>query len=91
MRPRSRTLTAVHSAMLDDVVFPTEIVGKRTKMAVDQTTTLKWYVVDCLVVVMISFLDKKDQANVEMKLDVFASVYKTLTGKHVVFEFPVAK
>ena len=34
-------------------------------------------------------LDPKDQVNVEIKLDTFATVYKTLTQKDVVFEFPV--
>lgn len=34
------------------------------------------------------FLEKKDQATTEHKLDTFSSVYKKLTGKTVSFEFP---
>lgn len=36
-----------------------------------------------------SFLDSKDATSLEYKLDSFSSVYRRLTGKEVVFEFPV--
>ncbi|CAO3658459.1 unnamed protein product [Rhizopus stolonifer] len=75
-RPRSRTLTAVHDAILDDLVYPTEIVGKRLRQKVDGSKTLK------------VFLDSKDATSLEYKLDTFSAVYKKLTGKAVTFEFP---
>ncbi|KAI8644163.1 40S ribosomal protein S7 [Parasitella parasitica] len=75
-RPRSRTLTAVHDAILDDLVYPTEIVGKRLRQKVDGSKTLK------------VFLDTKDATSLEYKLDTFSAVYKKLTGKDVAFEFP---
>jgi len=76
-RPRSRTLTAVHDAILGDLVFPTEIVGKRIRYKLDGSKLLK------------VFLDPKDRNTTEYKLDTFAGVYKKLTGKDVSFEFPV--
>jgi len=76
-RPRSRTLTDVHEKILEDLVFPTEIVGKRTRVNQDGSKLLK------------VFLDAKDSTSLEYKLDSFSSVYRRLTGKDVVFEFPV--
>jgi len=76
-RARTRTLTHVQDAILDDIVYPTEIVGKRMRYKNDGSKTLK------------VLLDPKDQVNVETKLDTFASVYSKLTNKDVVFEFPV--
>jgi len=75
-RPRTRTLTHVHDKILEDLVFPTEIVGKRSRVAVDGSKLLK------------VILDSKDSTSLEYKLDSFSSVYRRLTGKDVVFEFP---
>ncbi|KAF8529147.1 ribosomal protein S7e [Hysterangium stoloniferum] len=75
-RPRSRTLTNVHERILEDLVFPTEITGKRTRVSVDGSKLLR------------VFLDPKDSTSLEYKLDSFSSVYRRLTGKDVVFEFP---
>lgn len=36
------------------------------------------------------YLDPKDRNSTEYKLDTFGSVYKKLTGKDVVFEFPIS-
>ena len=75
LRPRSRTLTAVHEAMLDDLVFPAEVVGKRIRFKLDGTRLLKVH------------LDQSQQTNIDHKIEIFAGIYNKLTGKHVTFEF----
>jgi len=74
VRPRSRTLRNVQEAILDDVVYPTEIVAKRTRVKVDGTRLLK------------VLFSPKDAVSVEGKTDVFRAVYKKLTNKDVSFE-----
>uniref|UniRef100_A0A3Q0S1W6 40S ribosomal protein S7 n=1 Tax=Amphilophus citrinellus TaxID=61819 RepID=A0A3Q0S1W6_AMPCI len=71
-----RTLTAVHDAILEDLVFPSEIVGKRIRVKLDSSRLIKVH------------LDKAQQNNVEHKVETFSGVYKKLTGKDVIFEFP---
>ncbi|KAG7194320.1 40S ribosomal protein [Scheffersomyces spartinae] len=75
-RPRSRTLTAVHDAILEDLVFPTEIVGKRVRYLVGGNKIQK------------VLLDSKDSTAVDYKLESFQQLYNKLTGKQVVFEIP---
>ena len=77
VRSRTRTLTNVQDCILEDIVYPSEIVGKRMRYGMDGSKVLKVY------------LSPKDQVTVETKLDTFAEVYSSLTNKDVVFEFPV--
>jgi len=75
-RPRSRTLTAVHDAILTDLVFPVEIVGKRLRTKEDGSKLLK------------VILDEKERGGVDYRLDTYSEVYRRLTGRGVAFEFP---
>jgi small subunit ribosomal protein S7e len=76
-RPFSRTKTAVHQAILEDICFPSAITGQRLRYRLDGSKQLKVH------------LDKKDQQSVEAKLDTFHVVYKKLTGNDAAFLFPV--
>jgi small subunit ribosomal protein S7e len=75
-RPRSRTLMAVHESILDDLVFPTEVVGKRTRVKLDGSKLLKVH------------LNKDVEQKTIEKVDMYTKVYKSLTGKEITFEFP---
>ncbi len=52
----SRTLTAVHDCILDDLCFPAEIVGKRIRVKLDGSRLIKVH------------LDKTQQTTVEHKV-----------------------
>ena len=73
--PRSHTLTTAHDAILEDLVFPNETVGKRIRKKLDGSLLIKVH------------LDKAKQNYVEHKVETFSGVYKKLTGKDVNFEF----
>ncbi|KAK4756925.1 hypothetical protein SAY87_007052 [Trapa incisa] len=78
-RPRSRTLTSVHESMLEDIVLPAEIVGKRVRYRLDGSKVIKIY------------LDPKERNNTEYKLDSFSAVYRKFAGKDIVFEYPITE
>ncbi|KAG5440088.1 hypothetical protein PCK2_000600 [Pneumocystis canis] len=72
-RLRSRTLTCVHEKILEDLVFPAEIIGKRTRVCLDGKKILK------------VFLDNKDAGSIDYKLESLQNIYSKLTSRHVVF------
>eukprot|EP01084_Bolivina_argentea_P177991 307736_1 len=75
-RPRTQTITAVQREILNDVVFPTKIVGKRTRFRVGGKRLLKVY------------LDPKDSKDIESRIPTYEAVYRKLTKKNVKFLFP---
>jgi small subunit ribosomal protein S7e len=77
VRPRSRTLTSIHEAILDDIVAPHQIGGKRTKVSPDAPKILK---------VLLDVKEKERDA-VQDKLDTFSAAYLKLTNKPAVFAF----
>ena len=72
---RSRTMATVQDSILDDLVFPADVVARRTRFTVDGNRQLKVY------------LDNKEKERVESRLDAFSAVYKRITGKDTVFGF----
>jgi small subunit ribosomal protein S7e len=75
-RPYSRTLTQVHEAILEDLIFPTVILGRRIRIKTDGRRVFK------------VLLDPNARDDVQDRLDVISAVYSKLTNKEVVFEFP---
>jgi small subunit ribosomal protein S7e len=74
-RPNSRTLTAVHDAILEDLLLPAGIIGRRIRHRVDGSTVSK------------IILDQNDKDLIEDKLDAIAYVYKKISTKEITFEF----
>ena len=75
VRPRSRTLKQVQDSLLDDLLFPTEIAGKRTKVKTDGSRLLK------------VLLSKKDADACDGKTDAYKVVYKKMTNRDLTFEY----
>lgn len=74
IRPTGRTLRAVNDGLLEDVVYPTSIVGKRVHYDLKGGQVTHVY------------LDHNDRTRVEERLNTFSVAYQRLTGLRTVFE-----
>ena len=78
-RPYSRTLTQVHESILEDILFPITIMGRRMRIKCDGKRVFK------------VLLDPLQREQIENKLDFLAAIYRKLTNKDVNFEFPKSR
>ena len=73
--PRTETLTYVYDALLQDVVYPAAIVGKRVRYPKSKGRVFKVQV------------DKLDKEAIEYKLNAITASYKALTNRDLTVEF----
>ncbi len=69
-------MTAVHDAILEDLVYPVDIIGRRVRHKLDGSELHK------------VLLNKNEQGALENKTQAFSKIYKKLTGREAVFQFP---
>ena len=74
-RPNSRTLTAVYSSILDELLLPAIIIGHRTRVRLDGSSFSK------------ITLDKSEQHYLEDRVGAIKAAYKKLTTKDIEIEF----
>jgi len=74
VRPLTMTITHAHEGILDDILFPAAVAGKRTRVNAGHKTS-------------VILLDRKDKSLLEPKLNSLKAAYQKLTGNVVFFEF----
>jgi len=74
-RPNSRTLTSVHDAVLEDLLLPANVIGRRIRYRLDGSSVAK------------IILDQNDKDLIDDKLDAIAYVYKKISTKEITFEY----
>ena len=74
-RPNSRTLTAVYSAILDELLLPAIIIGCRTRVRLDGSSFSK------------IVLDKNEQHFLEDRVSAIKATYRKLTNRDIEIEF----
>lgn len=72
----SRTLTVVHDNILEDLVFPAEIVGKRIRIKLDCSRIIKVH------------LDKNQQNNVEHKVSTVDQIFWKSINQSMAYSRP---
>ena len=73
--PRNRTLTSVYDSILDDLIAPGIVIGKRFRYHLDGSQHTK------------IFLNEESRAFIETKTHAIAQIYKHLTNRKISFEF----
>lgn len=74
-RPYSRTLTAVYESLLDELLLPGIIIGKRSRVRLDGSTYMK------------VTIDKSEQHFLEERVNAIVTVYKRLTTRDIQIDF----
>ena len=74
--PRQNTLTAVYDSLLDDILFPATVIGKRIRHFKTGQRLFKVHV------------DNIDKEHIEVKVNALQSCYKQLTNRDLKIEFP---
>lgn len=72
---RSTTRTAVNENVLGDLLYPSEVVGKRWRFRTDGSRVMKVY------------LDSRDKKKMGARLALIAAIYKKLSMRKVTFGF----
>ena len=78
MRPRNRTLTAVHDAILEDLIYPAVITGRRIRYTGTRNPTFKITV------------NEEAQKFIAPRVDMIRHIYKKLTNRNVEIAFKSA-
>ena len=74
-RPYSRTLSAVYSAILDELLLPGIIIGSRTRVRLDGSQFTK------------IVIDKSEQHFLEERAEAIKPAYKKFTTREIEIEF----
>jgi small subunit ribosomal protein S7e len=74
--PRTKTLTAVYDNLLEDLLYPATVVGKRTRFSKGKNKVFK------------VFVDPLDKDMIDYKTSAIASTYMALTNRELVIDFP---